>query len=126
MGKFRPPVRALVGTDFSAFCRQVGERLEAENEERLKRQKAEAERYQYEGSHVYYLLVTNVGRGHTKVESIEPFPLVGRLEAVGRTYGVACSNLRMLYATKLHRAKLLPTLDMAREYAAKCEFRVSL
>lgn len=122
MARFRPPVRALVGTDFSAFCKQVGERLELENEERLARQREEAAKYEYEGSHLYYVMVGRVGKD-VKVSSIEEFPLVGRLEAAGRSYEVACTNLRMLYALTLHKRKLLPDLDTARQYAAKCIFK---
>jgi hypothetical protein len=125
VGKFRPKTRALVGTDFSAWAKQVGDRLDAENEARLAKQREAAAKHVYDSNHDYFLLVQNVGK-EVHVESIEEFPLVGRLKAAGRNYPVACSNLRMLYALEIHKRKLLPTLDLAREYAAKCRFHASL
>lgn len=121
----RTRARSLVGTDFAALCREVGEKLEAENEERLRRHREEEAKHQYEGNHVYYLLVTPRDEG-VMVSSIESFPLVGRLQAAGRNYDVAVSNLRMLYALLLQKKKWLPDIDTAREYAAKCVFKVSL
>lgn len=117
--------RSLVGTDFADFCRQVGEKLESENEERLARQREQEDKYQYEGSHVYYLQVGELGED-VLVSSIESFPLIGPLRAAGRTYQVAVTNLRLLYALMLHKRKLLPTLDDARAYAAKCTFRATM
>jgi hypothetical protein len=112
----------LIGTDFAERCRQVGEQLEADNEQRLNRQ-AQAS-HEYEGNHVYYLVVSPLGED-VMVSSIEDFPLLGRLRAAGRNYDVACTNLRLLYAHRLTKFKLLPDLDTARAYAAKCIFRVS-
>jgi hypothetical protein len=117
--------RSLVGTDFAAFCKEVGAKLEAENEERLRQQRAAADKHEYEGSHVYHVIVGSHGRD-VLVTSIEAFPLIGRLQAAGRNYDVAITNLRLLYARMLHKKKWLPDIDTAREYAAKCVFKVSL
>lgn len=116
--------RSLVGTDFAALCREVGEKLEAENEARLARHREEEAKHQYEGNHVYHLIVDTLGKD-VRVSSIESFPLVGRLQAAGRNYDVAVSNLRLLYALVLLKQKWLPDIDTAREYAAKCVFKRS-
>ena len=126
MGRSRYPVRALVGTDFNQFCKDVGTALEQENEVRLAKAKAEAERYDYAGQASYYLLVSGKAPGPIHVESLEEFPLVGRLSATGRNYDVAVTNLRLAYVDKLQKMKLIPDRSQALEYAARCTFRASL
>ena len=115
----------LIGIDFSGLCRAVGEQLEREEPERERRRRAAAERVDYVGQHEYFVLVSKLPNHCTKVETIESFPLVGRLSAVGRNLEHALTELRWAYATALVKKRLLPSMDDARAYATRCTFRVS-
>jgi len=124
--KFRPPVRALVGTDFAEYCRRVGQALDDENEARLGRARVEAEKTQYEGNKTYYLLVRGKAPGPIHVETISELPLVGKLSATGRNYNVAVTNLRLAYVDQLQKRKLIPDRSQALEYCAGVTFLTSV
>ncbi len=116
----------LIGIDFNEMCRKVGEQLEREQPERERQQRAAEERTEYEGQHLYHVIVTRPPTGGTKVESIEQFPLCGRLAAIGRNLDHALVELRWAYVNALVRNKLIPDWESARRYATKATFKVSL
>jgi hypothetical protein len=121
--------RGLVGTGFAEACKEVGKQLRLDHEQNFERREnelaAEAARSR-EGRHEYYLLVDKLPNGFIKVQTIEEFPLVGRLGAIGRNYDAAVTELRFAYAYELKKKGLIPSLDDARRYAVKCTFRPSL
>lgn len=121
---------ALIGTGFAEACKEAGRILREDHEKNFEADQnrvAEAEAKSYQGAHEYFLLVKrHPETGHVKVQTIEEFPLVGRLAAVGRSYEAALAELRMGYATELVEKGLMPHIDDARRYATRCNFRVSL
>lgn len=122
------------GMGFGEFAALVGEKLAADHETIDGRMRAneDAEAKRHEANAIY-LIVTNevfrVGgqlRKRTMVKTIEELPFVGHLQAFGRNYDVAVTNLRLTYATKLNQMKLIDSWDDCRTHAARIQFRPSL
>ena len=121
--KFRPPVRALIGTDFAEFARKTGEALEKDNDRRLAEAKEFAEKTVYEGPQRYYVLVRGGENGSAvTVETIDKLPGVGVIKATGANYARAVTNLRVKYAEALHKKKLITDWDQCREAASRATF----
>lgn len=117
--------KGLIGTGFAEDCRKVGEALQADfdaNHVKWANEAAETARKQQEGKHEYFVIVSRTSNGMVKVVSIEEFPLVGRLGAVGRNLDAALVELRFAYAYELWQKKFM-TLPEARKYALKCDFK---
>lgn len=111
----------LIGVDFAAKCREVGEQLEREHEE-AKWTNRSADKEASDPTHAYAYVTFDAAIGCWVAESVDELPIVGRLIARGRNRAHALNELRLQRAWRMHQ-RLGIDWDTARAHATRYVFK---